>query len=211
MWLGGGGSRRGPSGLLRVRKKCSALLFSMGASRLSLIYQKDCMPSWDFLCCSWATWAQEYLRFQRETAVQNQNPKWDTGLHLDKTPAPCPRLASLGPCGRRLGATGTLQEDPGDIADALTHFGALPGGSGGSGQRSHPTCSPQTHSAQTRPCLRRRSLGRARRCRASAHGRVHSQGWASSIGTPTLPTPGFRMLFPGPRVPLGLSGAQRRG
>ena len=50
------------------------------------------------LCCSWATWAQLHLRFQRETAVQNRSPKWDTGLHLDKTPAPCPSTSLSGAC-----------------------------------------------------------------------------------------------------------------
>lgn len=44
----------------------------------------------------------------------------------------------------------------------------------------------------------------------AAHGQVHSQAWTSSIGTPTLPTPGSQMLFPGPHAPLGLSGSQRR-
>ena len=183
----------------------------MGASRLSLIYQNDRMPSRDSLCCLWATLAQEYLRFQRETAVQNQNPKWDTGLHLDKTLAPCPRLASPGPRGRRPGAMGTLQEDPGGVADALNHFGALQGGSGGGGQRSHPTCSPQTHPAQTRPCLRRMSLGRSHQSRVSGSRPGPLPGLDLKYRNTDPADSRFRMLFPGPRVPLGLCGSQRRG
>ena len=110
------------------------------------------------LGCSWATWAQEHLGFQLETAVQNRSPKWDSRLHLDKTPAKTSLSGALRPVGRP-------RAGPGDVADTLTHFGALLGGSGEGGQRSHPTCSPQMHSSQTRPCLHRRSAGRLRQCR----------------------------------------------
>lgn len=99
--MAGGGwqEQEGAPRLLRVRKKYSALL--LGIMPLSDLSKgpRAFLGLWvAALCCSWATWAQEHLRFQRETAVQNRSPKWDTGLHLDKTPTPCPSTSLSGAC-----------------------------------------------------------------------------------------------------------------
>lgn len=96
----GGGSRRGPSGLLKVRKKCSALLLGMGAPRLSLTRQKDSLPSRDSGWLPWAargppgprnTWGSSWKQLSR-TEVQNGI----AGCTSIKHP---PRLASPGPSG----------------------------------------------------------------------------------------------------------------